>query len=62
MRFESKHLYFTKLVKVVNNFKNICSTLAMRHQLMQAYHLSCESSFKIADIKLSKTVDVDICR
>jgi hypothetical protein len=60
MRFESKHLYFTKLVKVVNNFKNVCSTLAMRHQLMQAYHLSCESGFKINDIKLSKAVDVEM--
>jgi len=37
MRFESKHSYFTKLVPVIHNFKNICSTLAKRHQLHQAY-------------------------
>ncbi len=37
MRFEAKHAYFKKLVRVINNFKNLLSTLAERHQQYQAY-------------------------
>lgn len=37
MRFESKHCYFTKLGKTVNNFKRLSYTFAVRHQLKQAY-------------------------
>ena len=37
LRFESKHSYFKNCVRKLRNFKNICSTLADRHQLLQAY-------------------------
>lgn len=37
LRFESKHSYFKKCAKQCKNFKNICSTLAVHHQLLQAY-------------------------
>lgn len=37
LRFESKHAYFKKCAKQCKNFRNICSTLAVHHQLLQAY-------------------------
>ena len=37
LRFESKHSYFKRCARMLHNFKNICSTLAERHQLLQAY-------------------------
>ena len=37
MRFEAKHHYFKKLAVVLGNFKNICYSLAVRHQLQQCY-------------------------
>lgn len=37
LRFESKHSYFKKCVRHACNFKNICSTLSLRHQLLQTY-------------------------
>lgn len=39
MRFEAKHNYFKKLVRRINNFKNISYSLARRHQALQAYLL-----------------------
>jgi len=35
MRFESKHKYFKNLASI-SNWKNICMTLAQRHELHQA--------------------------
>jgi hypothetical protein len=37
LRFESKHTYFKQCVRKLHNFKNMCSTQAERHQLLQAY-------------------------
>jgi len=37
LRFESKHGYFKNCVRKLKNFKNVCCTLADRHQLLQAY-------------------------
>ena len=37
LRFESKHTYFKQCARKLQNFKNLCSTLAERHQLLQAY-------------------------
>ncbi len=37
LRFESKHSYFKQCARKLHNFKNLCSTLAERHQLLQAY-------------------------
>ena len=38
MRFESKHSYFKKVVRVLGNFINVTKTMAERHQLLQAYY------------------------
>lgn len=37
LRFESKHSYFKQCARKLHNFKNLCSTLAERHQLLQAF-------------------------
>jgi len=37
LRFESKHTYFKQCMRKLRNFKNPCSTLAERHQLLQAF-------------------------
>jgi len=37
LRFESKHTYFKQCARKLHNFKNVCSSLAERHQLLQAY-------------------------
>ena len=38
LRFEAKHTYFKQCARKLHNFKNLCSTLAERHQLLQAYY------------------------
>ncbi|CAM4664412.1 unnamed protein product [Leuciscus chuanchicus] len=37
LRFESKHTFFKRCARKLHNFKNICKTVAERHQLFQAY-------------------------
>ncbi|XP_050038254.1 uncharacterized protein [Dermacentor andersoni] len=39
MRFEAKHQYFKRLSSRTMNFRNICKTMASRHQLLQGYQL-----------------------
>ncbi|XP_071814886.1 uncharacterized protein [Apostichopus japonicus] len=40
IRFEAKHNFFKRIVRNVNNFKNILVSLSTRHQLMAAYYLA----------------------
>uniref|UniRef100_A0A8C1PKJ5 Uncharacterized protein n=1 Tax=Cyprinus carpio TaxID=7962 RepID=A0A8C1PKJ5_CYPCA len=47
MRFESKHTYFKQCARKLHNFKNVCATLAERHQLLQAY-LSAGNLFQLS--------------
>lgn len=42
MRFEGKHKFFKNIV----HFKNVCLTLAVRHQRMMGFHLASPSFFK----------------
>lgn len=37
LRFVSKHTYFKQCMRKLRNFKNPCSTLAERHQLLHAF-------------------------
>ena len=60
MRFEAKHHYFSRLMRVVNNFKHVCKTLAERHQMSLAYLLASKSIFVEHDMSVSATVDVDM--
>lgn len=39
MRFEAKHSFFKQVVRHTNNFRNVLMTLAIRHQMMMAYHM-----------------------
>ena len=38
LRFEAKHTYFKQCARKHRNFKNLCSTLVERHQLLKAYY------------------------
>ena len=58
MRFEAKHAYFTHVAQVVHNFKNICSTLAQKHQLKLAYHLASESGLLDDILETGTTIEV----
>ena len=40
MRFEAKHQYFKRIAGGLNNYKNICRTLAERHQMKQCWEYS----------------------
>lgn len=37
LRFESKRTYFKQCARKLHNFKNLCGTLAERHQLLQSF-------------------------
>ena len=52
MRFEAKHNYFKRLVHSVKNFKNLPSSLAVRHELMQAAS-ACGNNFLCPDVEIS---------
>ncbi|KAK0141263.1 hypothetical protein N1851_021705 [Merluccius polli] len=39
MRFEAKHGFFKRISHVTCNFRNICKTLAFRHQMLQCYNV-----------------------
>lgn len=61
IRFEAKHSFFKKVVRDVNNFKNIVLTLSLRHQLMLAYYLDVPNLFKpTVDVKGASNVSLDI--
>ncbi|XP_034546085.1 uncharacterized protein LOC117817472 isoform X1 [Notolabrus celidotus] len=61
IRFEAKHSFFKKVVRDVNNFKNILLTLSLRHQLMLAYYLDVPNLFKpTVEVKGASNVSVDI--
>lgn len=61
IRFEAKHSFFKKVVRDVNNFKNILFTLASHHQLLLAYYLKSSSIFKPAlEVTNVESVSLDI--
>ena len=45
MRFESKHSYFKRVINESHCFKNILKTMADKHQLLVAFHLSSDTYF-----------------
>ena len=57
MRFEAKHYYFKKLVPSTKCFKNVPSTLANRHQLMQAANAS-GNNFLRPDTEIANCTDM----
>ena len=60
-RFEAKHSFFKKVVRDVNNFKNILLTLSLRHELMLAYYLDTPNLFKPnVEVKGVSNVSIDI--
>lgn len=45
MRFEAKNSYFKRLAQSIGNFKNVCKTVAIRHQRLSCYNLADSSIF-----------------
>ena len=50
MRYEAKHDYFCKVADTVRNFKNICKTVAKRHQITQMYHMNTEKPLEVLEV------------
>lgn len=53
MRFEAKHSYFKQLSLRVGNYKNLCKTLAERHQNLQAYINSTDGRYSSQNINVT---------
>jgi hypothetical protein len=52
MRFEAKHAYFKRCMRFCQNFSNITSLLAERHQMLQAY-LATGTMFAVQTFQVS---------
>lgn len=63
MRFEAKHSFFKRVVRHTHSFRNILLSLAVKHQLMVAYHLHASKIVQpsLQVTKLS-TVDLSVLR
>lgn len=46
MRFEAKHGFFKRLGHVTCNFRNICKTMAFRHQMLLCYNVLSDQMFQ----------------
>lgn len=63
MRFEDKHNYFAQLANHTRNFRNICYSLAMRHQQYSSHmfkNMNLHDGFEmdnIIEVKLSELDD-----
>jgi len=52
MRFEAKHNFFRRLSHIVCNFRNVCKTMATRHQLMQCYNFYTQKSIDSQSVQV----------
>ena len=55
LRFESKHSYFKRIVAATKNYVNVCFTLAMNHQRLQACLL--ESGLFPSEVQLHSLIN-----
>ena len=61
MRFEAKHQFFKKIAGVINNFINICYSLARRHQMHQCWEWQGSNELG-ADLVHSSVTDVEFVK
>lgn len=67
MRFEAKHMYAKKLAGVVSCFKDICKTVAIRHQTSHCGKWSSESAkvmqaaICVSDVTPCQVCDIECC-
>jgi hypothetical protein len=47
MRFESKHCFFKKVAKAINNNRNVTHSMSYRHQLNQYFHFTSAFYFNL---------------
>jgi len=50
MRFEAKHQYFKKLAGVEKSHKNVCFSLAKRHQMRVSWELMADGTVFETDV------------
>lgn len=63
MRFEAKHSFFKDIVKHTRCFKNVPLTLALKHQMMIAFHINSPSyGTSSLDVSNVSTVPVDVLK
>ncbi len=60
VRFESLHFYFKKVARSTNCYKNVCQTLAKRHQLRQCWEWEENDVLKRHDIAIGRTKSLSI--
>jgi len=54
LRFESKHGYFKEIANRTKNRRNICKTMATRHQYLQAFYMSSPSFLELDELESTK--------
>ena len=52
MRFEAKHNFFKRLAHITCNFKNICKTMAQRHQMYQCYRFCAKEHIDTSSLEV----------
>ncbi|XP_047233654.1 uncharacterized protein LOC124875491 [Girardinichthys multiradiatus] len=63
MRFEAKHSFFKQVIRHTSCFKNVPLSLALKHQMMIAYHLSSPSLGKSElEVSTVTTFPVDLLK
>jgi hypothetical protein len=62
LRFESKHSYFKRCIRMGQNFKNVTKTCAQKHQLLQAYYSAGSLFGQNVQIPDSITMDGNLLR
>lgn len=58
MRYEAKHEYFCRVADAVRNYKNICKSLAKRHQIMQTYRLLANKPLEVLEVGPGRQTEI----
>ena len=58
MRYEAKHEYFGRLADCIRNYKNICKSLAKRHQLMHTYNLLAKKPLDTREVGPGRETEI----
>lgn len=63
MRFEAKHSFFKRVVQHTHSFRNILLSLAVKHQLLMAFHFYHSENFKPSlSVSHVSNVNLDLLR
>jgi hypothetical protein len=62
MRFESKHSFFKRVAKAINNNRNVTYSLTKRHQLNQYFYLSSAFYFNIPTYGKCESISLAVAK